>query len=119
MARTTRERGGHKKLRIAVVLACIVIIVGGAAVATAILLGGGRKEQSLSPREFEARTKVTDQASKMYWDARKTASEQDATEKTIDWLKQQDSVKEAILGTGCIGIVFKNGTRYLIMTTDI
>lgn len=112
----TEKKGGHRGLKIGIGLACIVLIVA-AAVVLVVVFAGGKKEQAFSPQQFEQRTKVTDQASKMFWDARANASEQDAANKTIDWLKQQSNVKDAALGSGCIGVVFKDGSRELIMTT--
>ena len=110
------RKSGHRGLKIGVGIACVMLIA--AAAVLVVLLAGGRKEKAVSPQAFELRSKVTSQASKMYWDARAGASEQEAARKAIDWLKQQDNVKDAALGNGCIGIVFKDGSRELIMTSS-
>lgn len=112
---TLRRRKGHQ-LRKSISLLCIL----AALLFSAVVLGCGSKTPEQKTREeVQAVTKVQDDAQVYYQKLTKESGKDAAVQETVDWLKRQDGIEEAGIGSGCVWYKLKNGVTGLIQTDSM
>lgn len=113
------KRGGRRALLV-IVITLVVCLLGAGGYAAYHFLSRKVPSTATIPtqEQFAKQHEVSQKAAAMYYDQVATKGTTGAASSTVAWLKKQETVKDAGVGSGCIWGVYKDGTEFTINTTD-
>lgn len=118
---TSEDKAGRRRLRAVLIAVCIVVIAAVAFTVIYLTVLSPKKNQSSEEkieREYKEVTDIGDRANAMYIKLKQEEGKEAAEQKTVEWLKQQESIEETGVGKGCIWFTFKNGAMSIIYTGE-
>lgn len=118
--RAANSKGKHKR-RILIAIAALILVGGVFALIYLTIIAPDQNEKGgemITQEEYNEQVRVGNEADDMYWDIKANEGEEAATQKTLEWLKDQEIVVEAGSGKGCLWVEFTDGSGYVILTTE-
>jgi len=114
------KSSNHRTLIVVVIIlvVCLLMSGGGYAVYHFLLKKGPSSGAMPTEGQSAKQHEVSQKAAAMYAEQVATKGDSVAVNATVEWLKKQEDVKDAGVGSGCIWGVYKDGTEFSIITTD-